>query len=47
LAGAIIAASLFVGGVLLRINGILPEAQWAWGAAVVVLVWSLWGRAER
>ncbi len=47
LAGAIIAASLFVGGVLLRINGIAPEAQWAWIAAVVVLVWSFWGRGER
>jgi predicted unusual protein kinase regulating ubiquinone biosynthesis (AarF/ABC1/UbiB family) len=44
LAGAIMAAGLFVGGVLLRINGIIPEAQWAWGAAVVVLVWALWPR---
>jgi predicted unusual protein kinase regulating ubiquinone biosynthesis (AarF/ABC1/UbiB family) len=44
LAGAIAAAGLFVGGVLLRINDIVPEAQWAWGAAAAVLIWAIWPR---
>jgi predicted unusual protein kinase regulating ubiquinone biosynthesis (AarF/ABC1/UbiB family) len=42
LAGAILAIGLFLGGVFLRINGVLPEAHWAWGAAVLVLIWTVW-----
>jgi hypothetical protein len=47
LAGAILAAALFVGGVLLRINAIVPEAQWAWGVAALVLIWTIWPRDQR
>jgi predicted unusual protein kinase regulating ubiquinone biosynthesis (AarF/ABC1/UbiB family) len=47
LAGGILAGALFVGGVLLRINGILPEAQWAWGAAALLALWTIWPRSER
>jgi predicted unusual protein kinase regulating ubiquinone biosynthesis (AarF/ABC1/UbiB family) len=44
LAGGLVAAALFVGGVFLRINNILPEAYWAWGAAGLALLWALWPR---
>jgi predicted unusual protein kinase regulating ubiquinone biosynthesis (AarF/ABC1/UbiB family) len=44
LAGAILATGLFVGGVILRINEIQPEAQWAWGAAAFTLLWTIWPR---
>jgi predicted unusual protein kinase regulating ubiquinone biosynthesis (AarF/ABC1/UbiB family) len=47
LAGGIIATGLFVGGVLLRINGFSAEAQWAWIAAGLVALWVLWPRRER
>ncbi|HWQ13555.1 MAG TPA: AarF/UbiB family protein [Roseiflexaceae bacterium] len=47
LAGGILAGALFVGGVLLRINGFAPEAQWAWGAAALLALWTLWPRGER
>jgi predicted unusual protein kinase regulating ubiquinone biosynthesis (AarF/ABC1/UbiB family) len=44
LAGGVMAGALFVGGVFLRINAIVPEAYWAWGIAAVVMVWALWPR---
>jgi predicted unusual protein kinase regulating ubiquinone biosynthesis (AarF/ABC1/UbiB family) len=47
LAGGIIATGLFVGGVLLRINGFGGEATWAWGAAALVMLWTLWPRSDR
>lgn len=45
LAGGIIATGLFVGGVLLRINGFGGEASWAWVAAVAATIWVLWPRS--
>ncbi len=45
LAGTIAASGLFIGGVFLRINGLLPEAQWAWGAALIAVVWAFWPRS--
>jgi predicted unusual protein kinase regulating ubiquinone biosynthesis (AarF/ABC1/UbiB family) len=45
LAGAIVATGLFIGGALLRINSVMPEAHWAWGAGAVVLLWAIWPRA--
>jgi predicted unusual protein kinase regulating ubiquinone biosynthesis (AarF/ABC1/UbiB family) len=47
LAGGILATGLFVGGVLLRINELVPEAQWAWGAAALLALWTIWPRGER
>jgi predicted unusual protein kinase regulating ubiquinone biosynthesis (AarF/ABC1/UbiB family) len=47
LAGGILAGALFVGGVLLRINGFAPEAQWAWAAAALLALWTVWPRGER
>ncbi len=47
LAGAIVASGLFVGGVLLRINTFAAEARWAWAAAALVAIWTLWPRGER
>ena len=47
LAGGILASALFVGGVLLRINEIVPEAQWAWAAAALLALWTVWPRGER
>jgi predicted unusual protein kinase regulating ubiquinone biosynthesis (AarF/ABC1/UbiB family) len=47
LAGGIIATGLFVGGVLLRINGFGAEAFWSWGVAGVVALWALWPRWDR
>lgn len=45
LAGGIIASSLFIGGVFLRINALPDEAWWAWVVAGVVAVWTLWPRS--
>ena len=47
LAGGIVATGLFVGGVLLRINGFGAEAFWSWGAAALVMLWVLWPRFDR
>jgi predicted unusual protein kinase regulating ubiquinone biosynthesis (AarF/ABC1/UbiB family) len=47
LAGGIIATGLFVGGVLLRINGFGAETKWAWAAAGLVMLWTLWPRPDR
>jgi hypothetical protein len=47
LAGGIIATGLFVGGVLLRINGFADETTWAWGAAGLVALWTIWPRGDR
>jgi predicted unusual protein kinase regulating ubiquinone biosynthesis (AarF/ABC1/UbiB family) len=47
LAGGIIASGLFVGGVLLRINGFPAETTWVWAAAALVGLWTLWPRGER
>ena len=47
LAGGIVAAGLFLGGVLLRINGFGAEATWAWIAAGLATLWMLWPRGER
>jgi predicted unusual protein kinase regulating ubiquinone biosynthesis (AarF/ABC1/UbiB family) len=44
LAGTNAATGLFIGGVFLRINGLLPEAQWAWVAALIAIVWAFWPR---
>jgi predicted unusual protein kinase regulating ubiquinone biosynthesis (AarF/ABC1/UbiB family) len=47
LAGGIIATGLFVGGVLLRINGFGAETKWAWAAAGLIMLWTLWPRGDR
>lgn len=47
LAGGIVATGLFVGGVLLRINGFGAEATWAWAAAGLAVLWMLWPRGDR
>ncbi len=47
LSGGILAAALFVGGVLLRINGFADEAFWAWGIAAAAALWTIWPRNER
>jgi predicted unusual protein kinase regulating ubiquinone biosynthesis (AarF/ABC1/UbiB family) len=47
LAGGIIATGLFLGGVLLRINGLGGEATWAWAAAALVTLWMLWPRFDK
>jgi predicted unusual protein kinase regulating ubiquinone biosynthesis (AarF/ABC1/UbiB family) len=47
LAGGIMAAALFVGGVLLRVNDLASEAQWAWGLALALGMWTIWPRGER
>jgi predicted unusual protein kinase regulating ubiquinone biosynthesis (AarF/ABC1/UbiB family) len=47
LAGGIVATGLFLGGVLLRINGFADETFWSWVAAGAVAVWTLWPRGER
>lgn len=44
IAGGILAAAALIGGVLLRINDIQPEAYWAWGIAAVLGLWTLWPR---
>ncbi|HMO58166.1 MAG TPA: AarF/ABC1/UbiB kinase family protein [Roseiflexaceae bacterium] len=44
LAGGIVATGLFVGGVLLQINDFASEATWAWGAALVAILWAFWPR---
>jgi predicted unusual protein kinase regulating ubiquinone biosynthesis (AarF/ABC1/UbiB family) len=47
LAGGIMATGLFLGGVLLRINDLAGEATWAWAAAALVLLWTLWPRFDK
>jgi predicted unusual protein kinase regulating ubiquinone biosynthesis (AarF/ABC1/UbiB family) len=47
LAGGIVATGLFLGGVLLRINGLGGEATWAWAAAALVMLWTLWPRFDK
>jgi predicted unusual protein kinase regulating ubiquinone biosynthesis (AarF/ABC1/UbiB family) len=47
LAGGIVATGLFLGGVLLRINGLAGEATWAWAAAALVMLWTLWPRFDK
>jgi predicted unusual protein kinase regulating ubiquinone biosynthesis (AarF/ABC1/UbiB family) len=46
LAGGIVATGLFLGGVLLRINGFGAETTWAWVAAGLVVLWTLWPRKD-
>jgi predicted unusual protein kinase regulating ubiquinone biosynthesis (AarF/ABC1/UbiB family) len=47
LAAGIIATGLFLGGVLLRVNGFGGEATWAWAAAALVTLWTIWPRRDR
>ena len=47
LAGGIMATGLFIGGVLLRINGFATEARWVWAAAALAMAWTIWPRRER
>lgn len=47
LAGGVLAASLFIGGVLLQINSFAAEAHWAWAAAAIMALWMLWPRGDR
>jgi predicted unusual protein kinase regulating ubiquinone biosynthesis (AarF/ABC1/UbiB family) len=47
LAGGIMATGLFIGGVLLRINGFETETRWAWAAAALAVLWTIWPRRER
>jgi predicted unusual protein kinase regulating ubiquinone biosynthesis (AarF/ABC1/UbiB family) len=47
LAGGIIATGLFVGGVLLRINGFASETRWVWAAAALLVLWTIWPRGDR
>jgi len=47
LAGGIIATGLFIGGVLLRINGYADDTRWVWAAAALVVLWTIWPRRER
>jgi predicted unusual protein kinase regulating ubiquinone biosynthesis (AarF/ABC1/UbiB family) len=44
LAGSLLAGALFIGGVLLRINGLPDEAYWAWAVAAALMIWTLWPR---
>lgn len=47
LGGAIVTTGLFVGGVVLRINGFADEAFIAWAVAGLAALWTLWPRWER
>lgn len=47
LAGGVVAASFFLGGVQLRNRGMTKEAERAWWAAAVATIWSLWPRGDR
>jgi predicted unusual protein kinase regulating ubiquinone biosynthesis (AarF/ABC1/UbiB family) len=46
LAGGIVAASLFLGGVQLRTKGMVKESDRAWAAATAAIVWSFWPRPD-
>lgn len=46
LAGSIIAASLLIGGVVLRVDGFASEAFWAWAVAALIGLWTFWPRGE-
>jgi hypothetical protein len=47
LSGGIMATGLFIGGVLLQINGFAAETRWAWAAAALAALWAIWPRWER
>jgi predicted unusual protein kinase regulating ubiquinone biosynthesis (AarF/ABC1/UbiB family) len=47
LAGGVVATGLFLGGVQLRTRGLTKEAERAWWAAALAILWSLWPRGER
>jgi predicted unusual protein kinase regulating ubiquinone biosynthesis (AarF/ABC1/UbiB family) len=47
LTGSILATGLFIGGVLLRINGFAAETRWVWAAAVLAALWTIWPRRDR
>nr|WP_044201063.1 AarF/UbiB family protein [Oscillochloris trichoides] len=47
LAGGVMAASLFLGGVELRTRGLEKEARRAWWGAVAAVFWTFWPRGER
>ena len=47
LSGGIVATGLFIGGVLLLINGFTLEARWAWAAAALAVLWMIWPRRDR
>ncbi len=47
LAGGMLAASLFLGGVQLRTRGMHRESERAWLAAAAALTWAFWPRGER
>jgi hypothetical protein len=47
LAGGIMATGLFIGGVLLQINGFATETRWVWAAAALAALWTIWPRRER
>jgi predicted unusual protein kinase regulating ubiquinone biosynthesis (AarF/ABC1/UbiB family) len=47
LAGGMMATGLFLGGVQLRTKGLDQEAQRAWWAAALAVLWALWPRGER
>lgn len=46
LAGGIVAASLFLGGVQLRTKGMVKESDRAWAAATAAILWSFWPRPD-
>jgi predicted unusual protein kinase regulating ubiquinone biosynthesis (AarF/ABC1/UbiB family) len=47
LAGGILATGLFIGGVVLRVNGFATETTWAWALAALVALWAIWPRGDR
>jgi predicted unusual protein kinase regulating ubiquinone biosynthesis (AarF/ABC1/UbiB family) len=47
LAGGMVAASLFLGGVQLRTRGLQKEAGRAWFGAAAAVLWAIWPRGER
>ncbi len=47
LAGGMMAASLFLGGVELRTRGLEKEASRAWWGAIAAAIWTFWPRSER
>lgn len=47
LAGGMMAASLFLGGVQLRTRGMERASDRAWMAAAAAAIWALWPRGER
>ncbi len=47
LAGGMMAASLFLGGVELRTRGMEKEASRAWWGAIAAAIWTFWPRGDR